>query len=301
LNEITDSRGFVGASDDAYKLLFGTKTDQAKLLNLLDSKWVGGALNVADVAAGITEDWYNKTYTINGTENIDWAKLIGVNAMDTGIQAAIGATGIGGTILLINSGVQLGGTVGLSLQKSYDSLIASDSNRDLLNKSTENASQALKRADIGNVTKSAAELIYSVQFEGIGDGINMVSKVAQNPSLDTFNQALDEYQKKRWESVSSSFGNTLRSVGDFADGVVDLGVTASAAVNNTEIATVSSVVQHLPIDQSIKDNIDKSLTHTIERNQRTAESAMNLFNFGKDNQGKWFNWPSKEDMKWFSQ
>jgi len=298
LNTAFDTRGNVGRATDAYNQIFGTRSSQADLLGKLDS-WKSQSLFFGlDAAFGIANDYYNREYLVDGTQDIDWSKTVGVNLVDAGITTAIASTQVGAVVLLVNGAIQIGGTVGFAAQGAYNNAIATESNRQLLNQDVDMAKDALGRADLDNVIKAGAELVYDTFTNNLNAMKNtweMGERIARDPSLETFNSAINEYydkQKPSQDKVLGSLGNVGMSVLRLGDGLGDLKYSAESAITNTAIATGNSVVQHLPLDQSTKNSVDRFLTEQIAANNRRTNEFVNTFNFEKSDWHTWVKMPS---------
>lgn len=295
MNDAFDTRGYVGRSEDLYHWAFGTRTDQGRLLRLLDHPGAQTAFFALDAAFGVAGDVANSTYTVAGTGDLDWTKTIGVNTIDTGITTAIASTGVGAAVLLINGGVQIVGTAGLGIQGALNSAVATDSNRHLLEKDIALARDALDRADLRNVVRETSEWIYDSgvrQVEQVANTWDMVTTIAQEPTWDTFTEAASDFalkERQADQALQASRNDALRSVPEFLDGVVDLAITIRSAAENTEIAARNSFVQHLPIDQSWKDRAEDVATTTIKANQSVTRRRVDLFDFSSADPTTWFN------------
>ncbi|MEI6179195.1 MAG: hypothetical protein WCP31_00455 [Chloroflexales bacterium] len=291
LNDILETKGFVGGFDKFYDIVFGTRTQQGELFNRLDKGGGSIGLSFLSVGLGVVGDWYEKTYTIGGTSDIDWTKTIGVNVINVGIT-----TVIGGSAFLINSVVQLGGTVGLAVQGAYNKAIATDSNRQILADGVDRTKDALERADLGRVTKAAAEIVYTeevtARLDTMRNSWDMVNRVAQEPTMATFGAAIMEYQQKQAANSASRFASNAESfmaVPRFVDGVVDLKISADNAMINTGIATANRFLQQLPFDQATKAQIDDKFTQVIKANERQTQAQVQRVNFASRDWTTWFH------------
>lgn len=198
------------------------------------------------------------------------------------------------TVFLVNSAVQLGGTVGFIVQGAYNN--ATGSNWQISARDGDTTRDALERADPDKVTKAAAEIVYTeavtARLDTMRNSWDMVTRIAREPTTATFGAAIVEYQQKQAASSASRFASnteSLMAVPRFVDGVIDLKISTENAVLNTGIATANRFLQQLPYDQTTKARLDNEFTQTIAANERQTQAQVQRVNFASSDWTTWFH------------
>ncbi len=295
LNNMFDTRGNVKNMDEMYDFIFGIGKKQSTLSRFLESDGFQASMFALDVGLGILDDVQEKSYT-NDSGGINWAKTVGVNVLDAGINTALGLAGAG-PALLVNAGVQVVGTVGIELIDWYNGAFASDAYRGILQDDANMARQALENADLGNVTKSVAEFGYDyikMPISSMKNGWDFASKILQDPSIETFNQAYSEMSDKQiglMQDVVNSGGNVLLESANFVDGAADLVVSTGNLLSNTVSSTANTIIQHLPVDNSVKSTVNSFVEQHIKQNNQITHQITEALNFSNSDWRTWFKSP----------
>ncbi len=189
---------------------------------------------------GTLEDVYDGTYG----DNI--LKAVGVNVLDTGMNALLSSNPYTGAALLINGTVQLAGNLGVGLDKIANDFIATDDvTRKLLLDQIEYKADALDKVDLGNITKSLSE--------SICDGFIFT------------------------DSGRSDLVNTGKSVFNVFDGATELVVSHIVEPADFGVALLDRTVQALPVSDEFK-HASTIVTHdTLKIGQDLMEGFVDLF------------------------
>lgn len=194
-----------------------------------------------NAVVGTIEDIYDGTYG----DNI--LKAIGVNVLDTGMNALLSSNPYTGAALLVNGAVQLGGNLDVGLEKiASDFIAADDGTRKLLLDQIEYKADALDKADLGNITKSLSE--------SICDGFIFT------------------------DSGRNDLVNTGKSVFNVFDGATELVVSHIVLQPaNFSVALLDRTVQALPVSDGLKHASTMATHDTLEIGQDLMEGFVNLF------------------------
>ncbi|HEX2956531.1 MAG TPA: WXG100 family type VII secretion target [Chitinispirillaceae bacterium] len=110
-------------------------------------------LFLAGVTVGTLEDLIHNTYD-------NPLKAVGVNTLDEALTVGLSLNPYARVALLVSSGVQLAGNLGLGLERIHTEFIAADdATRQILLDQAQIKASSLEKMDLGNITKSFSESI----------------------------------------------------------------------------------------------------------------------------------------------
>lgn len=194
----------------------------------------------------------------DGLEGKDWLRAFRVNSTDAALQYAIGLTGVGEAVLLANSAIQIKGTISIFTDKLLANLVGDETTRQLLIQQADLKAEALKKMDLGNITKSLSEISVDSRFAP--------------------------------EKLGDDFLGTIKSTVNFVDGVADMSVLDPDMINSgsgmpsfhqsaTQVVVQDWLVQHLPVSDAFKQ-ASTLYTHQFVENQTNTNSFLvNIFNW----------------------
>ena len=292
LNSATDSRGYVGQFDELYRSLFVNQLPYngrvAQFLTPANFAIISAA---SDMAVDLDEGAYGG----------DWQKIIGVNSVHGAGEYALATNPYGAAALTINALYQLGGRMDHAVSGYLHQFVQDQDMRTILDQGLDRSSEALDRADLRNVTKGLAEVVYeaswldematfnNVVVDNFGDWMQGDRSLSSLNS--TFNmigsELMDENLLQRMFIVDpdaiTAAGDTLGAAGDFIDGFVDYRVSQIGLRGNQGVALLDGAVQDMPfVPDSVKSIVHDTATDFMQTNDRIVEEIVDLSDHVRD-------------------
>lgn len=289
--------------------IFATLLKQGSLSNesligLLRHDWFKGGLVGADALFGFFNDVQQGTY------GDDYLKAFGVNGMDSLIQFAL-AEGVPyvGVALLVNSAVQLGGTIEVGIRRTLTDLFAVDAEMGaMLHHDADQMGAALDKMDLGNISKEFSEAIYDTGARrmGILRDISRASAtgmlaLAQDPSFHTLSrvgsslaQAVDGHGADLFYMtnpmlafVPSGSGNDWQNLLDVGkasvnvlDGLADWGMAATAYNVHMGVNSLAQWANSSPyVPDALKAAVTQGAKDMVQAQQKQADWLIGLIDF----------------------
>jgi len=297
-NQIS-GRGHVGKMDDLYNVLAKGIPHNGSLDRLLSSKIAQGGFIVVGVVLDVFED-INK-----GKYDSDIVKIVGVDTTNAGIQLGIAGTGVGAIVLLVNTGVQIVGSLQAAVQHTMADIMSVDlQTRSILLDDANRIENAVDRMDLTNITKEVSEVVYDIYLAPYADlgkvEVRAIQQVWSQPSFSILMKASEgvlEAAKKDLPTIAlnalSPISALMRTpenraivgqgaldavkvTGNILDGALDWYLSTGFSTVNLAIVAADRAIIAVPVPADLKIAVDNTLREWLQRSQDNARWFVNL-------------------------
>ncbi len=250
---------------------------------ILNSRTFQHAMIGLNVISGIMEDLNDPNF------NGDLSRVIGTNIIDTAVNEAI--TAIVPEVTLVNDAIQVGGTLGIAVNRQLISSISNDAAiQQMLGRDMDLRESALDRMDLGNVTKAYSGAL----FDGYRDLFRQTGQAFEaawrDPSagnllrtansvggiVSSFGPAGPTQALLMTEGGRQGMFNTLRATGNLLDAAVDTSILTSSSMVRQGAALSSTIVDSLPVSDNFRTAYRNLTRRTIQEHQAATAEAVNL-------------------------